>query len=131
MHVHLTNRLPANHFNLDGLKVGDDFLGCPECGFRLNPGEAAKPDCPECRSQMLIYTMETYDLNEATEPPRCEMDTAELLALYRKAMATPGQPAWSRKLAINIMADHLAKCEKMAEEQIIELLTRPNSELPK
>jgi hypothetical protein len=51
-----------HHFDLSGLKVGDSFLGCPKCWFQHEPEIAAKPECPDCREQMLFYTVTPEDL---------------------------------------------------------------------
>lgn len=48
-------------FDLKGLKIGDDFLGCPNCWFRYNAGAVALPACPECRTEMDIYTVTKED----------------------------------------------------------------------
>lgn len=47
--------------------VGDQFLACPVCGFRLEPGQVCKPECPDCRSRMSLYTVEPQDLPEAVK----------------------------------------------------------------
>lgn len=51
-----------------------------------------------------------------------EVETSEMLDIYRAAMAAPNQPGWSRELATIIMAERLAEAEKMTEDQIVELL---------
>lgn len=42
----------AHNFDLSGLKENDEFLGCSQCGFRLEPGEASKTFCPDCKSRI-------------------------------------------------------------------------------
>jgi hypothetical protein len=57
-----TQRSVPHSFNLKGLKARESFLGCPKCWFRYDPGTAAKPVCPECRSGMRIYDMTPADV---------------------------------------------------------------------
>ena len=52
----------AHKFDLSGCKAGDVFLGCPVCWWRLSPGEAAKPECPECRERLRMYTVTPDDI---------------------------------------------------------------------
>lgn len=50
-----------NIFNLDGFSPGDSFLGCMECGWKLEPGSACKPICPDCRSRLSVFTVTKED----------------------------------------------------------------------
>lgn len=50
-----------HRFDLKSLKIGDDFLGCPNCWFRYDPVIVGKPVCPECRKEMNIYTVTRDD----------------------------------------------------------------------
>ena len=54
-------RMPDG-FNLEGLKVGDTFLGCMDCFWRLAPGEACKPICPECGRRLFWLSVKPGDL---------------------------------------------------------------------
>lgn len=59
-----TERRDRTGFNFDGVGVGDWFLGCPECWYRFEVGVAAKPICPNCRSdRMRVYTFTEEDLS--------------------------------------------------------------------
>ena len=50
-------------FDLSNCKVGDTFLGCPDCIFRWPVGAAANPICPECRgTNMRVYTVKAKDV---------------------------------------------------------------------
>lgn len=40
-----------HHFDLEGLKLGDTFLGCNKCWFRLDPHTAANLICPYCKDK--------------------------------------------------------------------------------
>ena len=49
-------------FNLEGMTVGDWFLGCRDCGHQLPKNTGAKPFCPECDERMNICTVEEGDV---------------------------------------------------------------------
>lgn len=57
-----------HRFDLTGTKVGDWFLGCSKCWFRLPVNVAAKPVCPECRGDMQVYDFTPADLRNRTHP---------------------------------------------------------------
>ncbi len=50
-------------FDLTCLRSGDQFLGCSQCWFRLDPGVAAKPICPNCGSVMDVFYVTKRDLS--------------------------------------------------------------------
>lgn len=50
-------------FELQGMKLGDWFIGCQKCWFRFDANAAVIHTCPECHSQMKIYTVTATDLN--------------------------------------------------------------------
>ena len=49
-------------FDMSGMRVGDRFLGCPRCGFRLPVGQACKPECPDCREPLQDFRVERGDV---------------------------------------------------------------------
>lgn len=51
-----------NKFDLTEMKPGDEFLGCPYCGFNLKPQQAASPSCPDCGKRLYIYKVTKNDL---------------------------------------------------------------------
>ena len=50
-----------HNFDLSDMKVGDIFMGCRKCGWRLNPGEVGYPECPECQGPAFIYKVTEDD----------------------------------------------------------------------
>jgi rubrerythrin len=46
-----------HNFDISDYKNGDKFLGCPNCGWSLHPGEAQKPICPNCMTSLNLYTV--------------------------------------------------------------------------
>jgi len=48
-------------FDLTDLNVGQMFMGCRECGFRLRPDEAAGPVCPECGRRLGVFVVTEED----------------------------------------------------------------------
>jgi len=49
-------------FNLEGMVVGDWFLGCRECEVQLPTRAAAVPRCPNCNRALNTYTVTEQDL---------------------------------------------------------------------
>ena len=49
-------------YDLSGMKVGDWFLGCPECGFQLETNTAYSPICPICGRKMHVCTVTDKDI---------------------------------------------------------------------
>ena len=45
-------------FDLSEVETGEEFLGCPKCGFKFEVGVAVKPECPECGSKMRLYVVQ-------------------------------------------------------------------------
>jgi hypothetical protein len=48
-------------FDLTGLKVGDRFLGCPNCGWHLPPDAACPNKCPQCQGALWLVTVTEED----------------------------------------------------------------------
>lgn len=44
------------------VRPGDWWMGCPKCRFHLEPGVAAKPECPDCGMRLMLYKIELQDL---------------------------------------------------------------------
>lgn len=58
-----TQDIKDNHrFNITDKKYGEWFLGCNKCWFQLESNVAAKPVCPKCNNEMLLYTVKTSDI---------------------------------------------------------------------
>lgn len=53
--------LESHQFNLEGLKVGDVFLGCRKCWFQIPAPVAAHPWC-RCGEPLFIYTVTPRDI---------------------------------------------------------------------
>lgn len=49
-------------FDLRGLKVGDEFIGCEDCHVQLPVGVCACKQCPNCLQDMYIFTVTEEDV---------------------------------------------------------------------
>jgi len=49
-------------FDLRGLKVGDEFVGCEDCHFQLPVGVLSCQQCPHCLQDMYIFTVTKEDI---------------------------------------------------------------------
>jgi len=58
-----TNKDIEHNFNLNGMVVGDWFLGCYRCWFQMGIKVAAKPVCPECGNRLSILTVTQKDID--------------------------------------------------------------------
>lgn len=54
-------------YNFSKMKVGDWFIGCPDCGFQHKPNTAAYPICPFCDIRMrhvVVTKLDVFPKNE-------------------------------------------------------------------
>ncbi|MDY6893793.1 MAG: hypothetical protein SVO01_00020 [Thermotogota bacterium] len=51
-------------FNLKGLQIGDVFIGCSNCWFRINPHEAIKMICPDCKHRLSLFIVTKDDIKD-------------------------------------------------------------------
>lgn len=49
-------------FILEGMKPGDWFLGCTQCGIQLPTNAAGVPLCPNCNGALNMYTVTVQDI---------------------------------------------------------------------
>lgn len=50
----------AHNFDLSGLKIGQSFFGCPQCGLQLKPDEICGSRC-DCGGEMYRFTVTEND----------------------------------------------------------------------
>lgn len=48
-------------FDLSGMELGDQFLGCIKCNIQYDKNAVAKPECFNCKGDMKIYYLTRSD----------------------------------------------------------------------
>lgn len=57
------HKIKLHPFKLDGLNVGDRFIGCIRCGYQLSPEvKACVLACPVCSGRLTDYTVTEEDM---------------------------------------------------------------------
>ena len=59
--------LSKYEYDLNGMEVGDWFLGCPECGFQHDKNCITNNKCPNCQTNLNICTVTPKDKEKKNE----------------------------------------------------------------
>lgn len=60
-----TLRSIKHSFDISQANVGDWFIGCLKCGYRMDFNTAAKPECPECGLRLDVFTVTETDIKNS------------------------------------------------------------------